>query len=62
MDLPFHGTSDYRSNFGPKKVALEKPFNKDKHGYAPGGPFDGTTTYKSDYLKKSTNPHSKKKP
>lgn len=61
VDLPFYGNTDYKSNFGPKKVPLEKPFNKDKQGYKPTGPFEGQSTYKSDFLKKSTNPHQKKK-
>lgn len=38
----------------------QKPFSKDKNGYKPTGPFDGATTYKSDYPKKSVNPHPKK--
>ena len=58
--MPFYGTSDYKSNFVPKKVVAQKPFGKDKNGYKPTGPFDGATTYKSDYPKKSVNPHPKK--
>lgn len=61
LNLPFYGDTDYRMSYGPKKVELEPPYNKDRNAYQPTGPFDGTTTYKSDFPKKYVNPHPKRK-
>lgn len=59
--LPFGGNTEYRKNFGPKSSKIEG-LSKRNDGYRPTNePFDGSTTYKSDFNKKKLGQKEKKK-
>jgi len=49
---PFEGASTYKDNFKKNAAAKRTPCLPSKGGVVQSGPFDGTTTYRVDYIPK----------
>ena len=58
-DVPFNSTSEYFNKFGPKTVPKSKIFIKDNQFVPDNQPFNGSTTYGTEFPKKAPNPHGK---
>ena len=58
----FNSTSEYFNQYGPKSVPKNKIFIKDNQFVPDKQPFNGSTTYGSEFIKKNPNPHGKQKP
>lgn len=55
-DIPFDGTSEYATKFGPKRVDKEKVQIKDMKYTPDNQPFNSSTTYNSFFNKKTPHP------
>ena len=58
----FNSTSEYFNQYGAKSVPKSNIFIKDNQFVPDKQPFNGSTTYGSEFLKKYPNPHGKNKP
>ncbi len=57
--MPFNSTSEYFNQYRAKSVPKSNVFIKDNQFVPDRQPFNGSTTYGSEFMKKYPNPHYK---